>query len=219
MNYGKCHIYNVYAYILLFTALQPNNSPLSAVPLRRARLKSMDQVRSPAHWPTVTHDADDLWPCNDTGRNNGTSSRPFPGNSPEDEYACSLYDFLIESVCMGTLCAFGFVGNTLSTVCLWKDKWKTATPFLLISLEMADTSFLITVLLLRVVTSIETFTSHLPPVTVITPYLGKYVYPCAMIAETGEILISYTERIFSRKAWRHLPIVPPDVVGLDLPIV
>jgi len=83
---------------------------------------------------------------------------------------CSLYDFLTEAVCMGIFCMFGFVGNSLSMICLWKDKSKTATPFLLVSLEIADTIFLITVVILRVLDTIHTYTDQLPFLQAWPPY-------------------------------------------------
>ena len=128
---------------------------------------------------------DDLLPFADS---NDTSDDYGP--EADAEFTCSLYDFLIEAVLMGVLCVFGFFGNSLSTVCLWKDKSKTATPLLLISLECADTLFLVTVLLLRVFTSIETFTHRLPIVSELTPYIGKYVYPCAMLTNMGTIYLT-----------------------------
>jgi len=57
-------------------------------------------------------------------------------------YACLCYDFVIEAVLMGVLCLFGFAGNSVSTVCLWRDRSTSATPFLLVSLGVADTLFL-----------------------------------------------------------------------------
>jgi len=35
-----------------------------------------------------------------------------------ENFTCKTYDFAIEALLMGLLCAFGFVGNSLSTVCL-----------------------------------------------------------------------------------------------------
>lgn len=99
---------------------------------------------------------------------------------------CSLYDFVIEAVLMGLLCAFGFVGNSLSTVCLMKDRSKSATPFLLVSLETADTLFLVSVVLCRVATTLsERYPEYMLWFTSIVPYIGKYVFPSAIIAETG----------------------------------
>jgi len=104
-------------------------------------------------------------------------------------YACFCYDFVIEAVLMGALCFFGFAGNSVSTVCLWRDRSKSATPFLLISLGIADTLFLATVFALRVIPSIDTFALPLPWLWPAVPYLGKYVYPTAIVAETGTIYL------------------------------
>lgn len=105
-------------------------------------------------------------------------------------YVCLCYDFVIETVFMGLLCVLGFAGNAASTVCLWHEKSNTATPFLLISLEIADTLFLVTVFILRVIPSVDTFAVKLPWLEGVAPYFGKYVYPCAIIAQTGTIYLT-----------------------------
>jgi len=158
----------------------------------------------------------------------------------------------IEAVLMGLLCLFGFAGNSVSTVCLLRDRSTSATPFLLVSLGIADTLFLAgergrghvtrlrisrpssrniyetaeaswkfqiygpvtfratdclrcrqhgresvqvvfvdftlflaTVFALRVLPSIDTFVLPMPWLQLAVPYLGKYVYPTAIVAETG----------------------------------
>jgi len=53
-------------------------------------------------------------------------------------YSCRCYDFVVETLLMGVLCAIGLVGNSVSVICLNADKSKTATPLLLIALELAD---------------------------------------------------------------------------------
>ena len=103
---------------------------------------------------------------------------------------CLIYDFVIEAVMMGFFCLFGFAGNTLSMMCLWKDKGKNATPFLLISLEIADTLFLVTVLLLRVLTSIHQFTNWFRNFSLAFFYFGSYVYPMSQVAMTSTIYIT-----------------------------
>lgn len=103
---------------------------------------------------------------------------------------CILYDFIIEALFMGCFCIFGFTGNTLSMICLWRDKSKTATPFLLVSLELADTLFLVTVFLLRVLTSIHMFTGWFQSLDSIFPYMGSYVFAFALITETGSIYLT-----------------------------
>jgi hypothetical protein len=101
---------------------------------------------------------------------------------------CAFFDFFIEAVLMGLLCAFGFVGNSLSTVCLLRDRSKSATPFLLVSLEIADTLFLMSVLMVRVATTLaESYADDLPLLADLVPYIGKFIYPFAMVAETGNL--------------------------------
>ena len=72
-----------------------------------------------------------------------------------DMHVCRCYDFVVEAVLMGSLCVVGLVGNIVSVICLRADKSKTPTPQLLIALEFADTAFLATVFLLRVLTSVR----------------------------------------------------------------
>jgi len=72
---------------------------------------------------------------------------------------CRVYDFVIETVLMGSLCLFGFAGNTLAMICLRRDKSHSATPLLLISLEMSDTLFLSVVLVVRVISSFQVYIS------------------------------------------------------------
>ena len=103
---------------------------------------------------------------------------------------CMLFDFIIEAVMMGLLCLFGFTGNTLSMICLWRDRSKTATPFLLVSLEVADTMFLVTVLILRVLDSIHTYTEWLQDLMRVFPYVGTYVWPIALISECATIYLT-----------------------------
>lgn len=126
-------------------------------------------------------------PTNDLNQTNNSlvdlQRRQYP-------YLCTCYDFVIEAVLMGGLCLFGFAGNAVSTICLWADKSRTATPFLLISLEVADTLFLATVFPLRVLTSIDTFAVQIPSFDAASPYIGKYVYPLALLAETGTIYVT-----------------------------
>lgn len=105
-------------------------------------------------------------------------------------YVCRCYDFVVEAVLMGVLCLVGFVGNTMSVICLRVDRSKTATPLLLIALELADTAFLATVFLLRVLTSLHTFLLDMRWSGAIVPVFGKYVYPTALFAHTLSIYLT-----------------------------
>lgn len=104
-------------------------------------------------------------------------------------WTCATYDFVIETIVMGLLCLFGFVGNTLSIVCLWRDSSKTATPFLLISLDIADTVFLATVTVLRVVQSAASYAGWQASFATMANVV-KYVYPVALIAMTSTVYLT-----------------------------
>ena len=69
----------------------------------------------------------------------------------------------------------GIFGNTLSMIVLHKDKCKTATLFLLISLSVADTGFLVTVLLLRVLPSTYAFTDGVYFSYMVRPYYTQFL--------------------------------------------
>ena len=112
-----------------------------------------------------------------------------PKSRPSLDQTCIMYDFMVEVVVMGVLCLFGFTGNTLSIICLARDKSKTATPFLLVSLEVADTLFLTAVFLLRVAASVTRYADW-EVIMPIFPYFAKYIFPCALIAETGTIYLT-----------------------------
>ena len=133
-------------------------------------------------------------PTRDRGEARGrdVSRRRDRGAETETE-AESLGD---QTVLMGSLCLFGFAGNTLSMVCLRRDKSRSATPrhtarrrvtpchtmsrrvtphhavsrsatpLLLISLEISDTLFLSAVFVVRVISSFQV--AHHHPLSVLS---------------------------------------------------
>ena len=72
---------------------------------------------------------------------------------------CETYDLIIECIIFTIFVIFGFFGNSLSIFCLGKDKSNTATPVLLISLEITETLFLLTAFLLRSVPTAYSYTN------------------------------------------------------------
>jgi len=101
---------------------------------------------------TADHEVD-LIACVEMASN----STVLVGYPPRSRYTstCRVYDFVVETILMGSLCLFGFAGNTLSMICLRHDKSRSATPLLLISLEISDTLFLSVVLVVRVISSFQ----------------------------------------------------------------
>ncbi|ESO00570.1 hypothetical protein HELRODRAFT_175531 [Helobdella robusta] len=123
---------------------------------------------------------------NNNNNFNVTNSHNERNDTYEYEYICSIYDFVTEGVIMAIFCIFGFVGNITSMFCLWRDKSKTATPLLLINLEVADTLFLVTVLLIRVTTTFHSFIFHSDDHNQPDWFLdiGIFIFPSARFFET-----------------------------------
>ena len=170
-----------------------------------ASANTMNSTYTNGYYVTMTTSASDALNVTETTMTN-YSNVSLTG-AVMDDTVCRVYDLIIEAVAMGLLCCFGFVGNILSMICLWKDKSKTATPFLLVSLEIADTLFLLCVLPLRVISTICQYTGStvLDPVT---PYLAKYVFPLAIICETGTIYMTLLVTIN-----RYISVCRPYSVG------
>ena len=160
---------------------QDNTDPVAMDPMVSIVTDGMASIDNNASW--VDYEEEPMIYDTAMGSHNDTMMRSAPPP------VCLIYDFAIEAVAMGVLCLFGFVGNILSTICLRKDKSKTATPFLLISLEIADTLFLIAVLFIRVLPTIVQYTRW-PALLPIFPYLGKYVFPLALVCEMGTIYLT-----------------------------
>ena len=136
--------------------------------------------------------ADDMGLGAWAGGNNGTLNVSPHEEVMFEEYnqTCGVFDFIIEAVMMGLLCLFGFTGNTLSIMCLMRDRSKTATPLLLVSLEVADTIFLVTVLILRVITTIHQFTGTMEFLRDFLMFSGRYLFPAAQVAMTFTIYLT-----------------------------
>jgi hypothetical protein len=61
-----------------------------------------------------------------------------------DQLQCQLFQFVLNTLAIGTLCVFGIAGNLLSMVILHRDRHNRVAVFLLQSLAVADSSVLAT---------------------------------------------------------------------------
>ena len=66
----------------------------------------------------------------------GSGASPFPWTDYSDH--CGLFAFIVDVLIMGSICVFGFAGNTLSFIVLWQEKNVTSTTFLLQAVIIAD---------------------------------------------------------------------------------
>ncbi|XP_074663037.1 FMRFamide receptor-like [Tubulanus polymorphus] len=95
-----------------------------------------------------------------------------------------LFNFVIETVFVGLLCAIGFVGNLLSFIVLWKDRSQSTTNFLLQALAIADTLLLIDCIMVMTLRSIYPYLGILKSYYQSMPYMMPYLWPFAMMAQT-----------------------------------
>ena len=51
---------------------------------------------------------------------------------------CSLFEFVLDSVCMGLFCTVAFIGNTMAFATLWRMKSPSSATFLLQAIVVAD---------------------------------------------------------------------------------
>ena len=128
---------------------------------------------------------------NDSDFNCSSSYNEKPPQSVYQPPHCIIYDFVMEAIVMGLFAAFGCVGNCLSLMVLSRDKSKSATPFLLMTLVAAETLFLITVIILRVLNSVYSYDpKSLELIVHLLPFIGSYGFPIAMMAETCTIWLT-----------------------------
>ena len=76
---------------------------------------------------------------------------------------CAMFDFGVYTIVVGTIIAFGVVGNALSFIVMLNDSATSATSFLLQALAVADTLVLLTALPLYVLPNVYPYTGFLTP--------------------------------------------------------
>jgi hypothetical protein len=103
---------------------------------------------------------------------------------------CDLYEFIINTVIIGTVCIVGLLGNITSFIVFWKDKVKTSSSYLFQALSVIDSVLLVLVFPLYCVTKFAEYTEVLPHYDAVYPFVLVYVYPCAFVAQTATIWVT-----------------------------
>lgn len=104
---------------------------------------------------------------------------------------CRIFDFLLYTVIGGSLCVFGVVGNALSFVVLQlKDNAKSATPFLLRALAVADSLVLLASVPLYALSPVYLFTGYLQGYYELYRVIMPFLWPLYLIPYTGTILMT-----------------------------
>uniref|UniRef100_X2B1Y7 G-protein coupled receptors family 1 profile domain-containing protein n=1 Tax=Capitella teleta TaxID=283909 RepID=X2B1Y7_CAPTE len=96
-----------------------------------------------------------------------------------------LYRFIVDVYVVGFLCLFGFIGNALSIAVLYRDRGKkNTTNWLLQTLAVGDTLYLMACVFIQPLKTINTQTNWIPGLKNTLPYLERYIWAAASIAQT-----------------------------------
>ena len=133
---------------------------------------------------------------------NSSLNLPSPLNLPKPNESCeqwstsnqfdwnNLYDsltFAIDVYIVGGLCLFGFVGNGLSIAVLRRDHdKKNATNWLLQTLAILDTAYLVACLFIQPLNSLRHL-SWMAGLRRVFPYMERYTWAAASTAQTATI--------------------------------
>ena len=114
----------------------------------------------------------------------GCAFSMMPNPAPADYV---LFRFLIDVCVVGILCLVGFIGNALCIMVLHRDcgkDKKNTTNWLLQTLAMADTLYLITCIFFQTLKGINDWTDWWPALKLAMPYMEPYIWAFASIAQT-----------------------------------
>ncbi len=100
------------------------------------------------------------------------------------------YRVIIDVFVVGVMCLIGFIGNAMSIVVLSRDQdKKNTTTWLLQTLAVVDTLYLISCFFYQTVNTVCTFTEWIPQLKETFPWALPYVWAIASIAGTIAVWI------------------------------
>ncbi|XP_064628947.1 FMRFamide receptor-like isoform X2 [Lineus longissimus] len=126
-----------------------------------------------------------------------------------------LFNFIVNTILVGSICLLGFVGNALSFIVLRNDRSKSTTNFLLQGLAVTDTTLLLDCVLYITISPIYPYTGKLGAFFHLHPYILPYLLPCGIMAQTLTnwfVVLVTTERYivvcwpFHAPRWCTIPI-------------
>lgn len=114
------------------------------------------------------------------------SSSFFPFfSSPKSLLYYGRQRVVLEIYVVSALCLIGFIGNALTVVVLSRTRGKaTSTDWLLQTLAVVDTVYLVSCLFVQTLKAINDMTDWMPGLSSHFPYVEQYVWPVASIAQT-----------------------------------
>ncbi len=95
------------------------------------------------------------------------------------------YRVIMDVFVVGAMCLIGFIGNAMSIAVLYRDQdKKNTTSWLLQTLAVVDTLYLMSCFLYQTVNTVCTFTEWIPQLKETFPWALPYVWAIASIAQT-----------------------------------
>ena len=141
--------------------------------------------------PTATAAAASSWSA--ASDNSAASSAADDDAAAVDsdmDVHCELYDFIVCSVVIGTVCVFGLAGNTASFLVLHRHKQQTAAIFLLKTMAVSDFLLLVITLVIYTFPSFEPYSGRAQTVFAWFTHSRIYVWPLAMMLHTFTVWLT-----------------------------
>lgn len=117
-----------------------------------------------------------------------TSAMLAPASPPSSVPLADEFRFVIDVYVVGSVCLFGFLGNALTIVVLKRDSEKSnPTSWLLQSLAIVDSAYLMTCLFIQPIKAMHDLTSRFEGLSGYYPHMEPYLWPAAAVAQTGTV--------------------------------
>ena len=111
-------------------------------------------------------------------------------NVTKDTNNCILFKFMIGTVGIGFLVAFGLVGNVLSFIVLFKQRSTSASILILLALSTVDSIFIVLMFILKSVPAFVAFSGLLTGFNYYYPYFFVYGWPLVPSVSTMTAFIT-----------------------------
>ena len=103
---------------------------------------------------------------------------------------CILYAFFMNTVCVGSVCIAGLIGNIITFIVFWKDTMKTSTSFLFQGLSVIDSLLLILVFPMFPLYYFTNYTGIWLGYGTVYEYVLVYILPWVFLAQAATIWVT-----------------------------
>lgn len=130
---------------------------------------------------------DTFQPMNILNLSNITNSTPEADSCIEIYHKAISFQFYTWGVVGNIIAAYGIIGNILAILVLRHRLMRSSTSYYLISLAVYDTGVLLAMILLMALPTIYLEKNILMEYFFVSVYMNQYLYPLALVAQTGTV--------------------------------